>query len=319
VDPSGKVDDRILEAVSEAAGKYGLPALTVELIQREAGVSRASFYQYYSSVDDCFWHAYHHHAQGLVRVVEDAVKGASQPELAALAQDVAEWARIFSVGPKERAWSGDFAPQLPARDGRPARVQPIASAKGELPRERIIWATAATIREVGYRNMNFPTKADAFIATYEFAFQQTVAACIPAFFVSGAWPERVWHGAEAFARFMAREPLLAHLGFVEGYAIGPGFVPRVHDTQLAFTLFLEEGYRQRPEGQSLSRACSVLTAMAIFELGFQGIHRGPSLYIRRMQPLAVYIALAPFIGCNEAGDFVAGKLAATSPAPLVPA
>ena len=130
-----------------------------------------------------------------------------------------------------------------------------------------------------------------------------------------AWPERVWHGAQAFTRFLAREPSIAYLGFVECYAIGPGFAMRAHETQLAFTLSLEEGYRQRPQAQSLPRACSALSAAAIFELGFWVSRHSPSIYLWPIQPLAVYIALARFIGADEAGEFLMAKLSATGPAP----
>jgi len=158
----------------------------------------------------------------------------------------------------------------------------------------------------------FPSKADAFFAAYEHAFRMGLGACTPAFFISAPWPERVWHCAQAFTGFFSREPLLAHLGFVDCYAIGPGFAPRMDDMHRAFTLFLEEGYRQRPQARSLSRACATLTATAIFELALQGSLRGPGLNLRRLQPLAVYVALAPFIGRDEAGAFVLGKLSAKS-------
>jgi hypothetical protein len=108
--------------------------------------------------------------------------------------------------------------------------------------------------------------------------------------------------------FFSREPLLAYIGFVECYAVGRQFALRIRDTQLAFTLFLEDGYRQRPEAQALSRDCSELTAAAIFEACFQASLRGPAMHIRRVQPLSVYIALGPFIGRNAAGKFVESKL-----------
>jgi AcrR family transcriptional regulator len=404
------VSRRILEAVTKSAGRYGLAELTVELIQRNARVSRASFYQYFSSVEDCFWNTYRHHAQQLVHRVTDAVAGCEHPELAALqvlvetakeqpnvaqllmregtgagasaleerewliegiagaieasrlagtvdlpleimiggvfrflslrldgggtrdrlAHDVLEWAGTFAAGGKEKTWSGESAPRLPSRDGSGRESsQFLGNAKRELaPRERIIWATAATIRDVGYRNMkveqvcavagvsrrsfynNFPTKTDAFIATYEFAFQQTVAACAPAFFGARVWRDRIWDGFEASSAFFSREPLLAYIGFVECYSIGREFALRVRDTQLAFTLFLEDGYRQRPEAEALSRDCSELTAATIFEAGFLASLRGPTLNIRRVQPLSVYIALAPFIGRDAAGGFVRSKLSA---------
>lgn len=388
------------------AAREGYARLTVERIIATAGVSRATFYQYFANVDECFRGAYRHHAEVLIADVTAAAGVAEQRELAVLealvataaarpdaasllmreglaagplglrerdalisaiervmtcarpahrtldlppaiaigglfrflsmslcdgstldglSAEVRQWAVAFARQAWSESWSAKFAPAFPDRtpmaDATHTRPRQQASA-----RERILHATAATICAKGYRDITvadivriagvsrrgfynlFHGKADAFAAAYERGFQQTLAACTPAFFVSADWPERVWHSAHAFTSVMAREPLTAYLGFVECHAPGPGFAPRMHDTQLAFTLFLEEGYRQRPQAQSLPRTCSALTATAIFELGFEVSRHGPSLLMRCMQPLAVYIALAPFIGRDEAGEFVSGRL-----------
>jgi AcrR family transcriptional regulator len=244
-----------------------------------------------------------------------------------LRDELRQWLSAFASRPSQPSWSAMFAAAPP---GDTSRSSPTARTfrRTGTPRERVLKATAAMVREKGYRLVTvadivaaagvsrrsfyheFPSKADACIAAYEHAFEHSLAACAPAFFSSRAWPERIWDSALAFTSYVAREPWFAHLGFVECYSVGRGFVARVHDTQLAFTLFLEEGYRQRPQSHRLSRSCAALTATTIFEAGFQGSRRGSSLYIRRLQPLAVYIALAPFIGLDEAGGFVAGKLSA---------
>ena len=241
-----------------------------------------------------------------------------------LAGAVQEWTGTFAAPPHARRWSPHFEPRLPAPT---SAWLTVALTRSGAPRERMIRAAAAEIGDKGYRQVTveqiahaasvsrrafyktFPTKEDAFIAAYESGFQQTIAAVTPAFFSSGTWPGRVWAGATAFSRFMSEEPLFAYIGFVECYAPGPDFVARVHDTQLAFTLFLEDGYRQRPEARLLSRACSALTAAVVFELGFQAARRGPGLY-RQTQPLAAFMALAPFIGRDAAGEFVLAKLTA---------
>ncbi len=211
-----------------------------------------------------------------------------------LREQVREWAGAFARRSSQRSWSARLVPALAPHASRPPARSSVGRP-GRAPRERILLATAATIHAKGYRETTvtdivagarvsrrsfyneFPSKADAFVAAYEHAFELGLAACTPAFFISAPWPERVWHGAQAFTGFLAREPLLSYLGFVECYAIGPSFAPRVQDTQLAFTLFLEDGYRQRAQAQSLSRACSTLTAAAIFELAFQSTRRGPGL------------------------------------------
>jgi AcrR family transcriptional regulator len=402
------VPDLLLDAVTEVATRDGYAHLTVEKILVHAGVSRASFYQYFCNVGDCFWSAYRQHAGQFASDITAAARGSqhrelgvldalvdtaiSRPKIALLlmreglaagttglterdalisviqkamafpamqqsvidlpasiliggifrflsmrlsddgpfgdvSEEVQEWLRAFLRRSPQLSWSARFAPALPCGKSRPAPLSRKTRPQGT-PRERILRATAATIREKSYHDITvtdivraagvsrrsfyneLPCKSSAFIAAYEHAFEQTMAACAPAFFSSAVWPERVWDSALAFTRFLAREPCFAHLGFVECYAIGPGFVPRVHDTQLAFTLFLEEGYRQRVEAQWLSRASSALTAAAIFEAGFQGTRYCPGQYFRLLQPLAVYIALAPFVGLDEGGKFVLGKLTA---------
>jgi AcrR family transcriptional regulator len=405
--PSRSAQDRLLDGVTRLAAHDGYARLTVERILAASGVSRATFYQYFSNVDDCFRTAYRHHADQLVSDVIAAAEGSEQWErtvfdvllatvtsrsdiagllmregLAAgpagvlerdvliarieqamtgfgarkctidlppailiggmfrflsmrltdrggrdeLGGEIRQWVGAFARRPTQYGWSARFAAGLPSRVTT-APPQPTSPPRGSV-RERILRATAATIREKGYRDITvadivtaagvsrrafynlFQSKPDAFTAVYEHAFQQALAACTPAFFTPRAWPERVWHGAHAFTGFFSSEPLFAHIGFVECYATGPGFATRVHDTQLAFTLFLEDGYRQRPEARSLSRACSALSATAIFELAFQVSRRSPSMYLRAVQPLAVYIALAPFIGADEAGEFLMAKLSA---------
>jgi AcrR family transcriptional regulator len=402
----GTSQARLLDAVTQVATRDGYARLTVERVLREAGVSRATFYQYFASVDDCFWSAYRRHAEQLEATVAAAARRSEQPQLAMLdalvdlavsrpdvarvlmreglaagrtglterdaliarldhasagsvaqaatidlpatiligstfgflamrladgsgddrlREEVREWATAFVRGCSGSSWSSRLAPALPRQPallpGQSSSTRPRGSAH-----ERILHATAQVVRQKGYRAMTvadivrvarvsqrtfyneFPSKADAFMATYEQAFQQGLAACAPAFFISAPWPERIWQGAQAFSGFFAREPSLAHVCLVECYAVGPRFARRVQDTQLAFTLFLEDGYRQRPQAQSLSRACSILTTAAMFEIASAGARRGPIMNLRRLQPLAIYVALAPFIGLDAAGEFVMGKL-----------
>ena len=162
-----------------------------------------------------------------------------------------EWVDAFGVDAGEKRWSEEFDPRLPERSG--GRDTPRAgpshrlsersgSSEGRLRRCRKRGIAKSTVADIasaaGVSRRSFynafETKEDAVIATYEYAFQRTVAACTPAFFDSGTWPQRIWRCGEAFARFLASEPLLAYIGFVECHAIGRRFAPRVHDTQLAF-------------------------------------------------------------------------------------
>jgi AcrR family transcriptional regulator len=395
-----------LGAVSDIAGRDGLASLTVERVLEVSGASRASFYQYFANIDDCFWSAYRLHAEELVGCIAASASRAEHPELAMLdalidlatarpgvarllmreslasgaagrserdalirrivgatgARDssrtmldippamllggifrflsmrlegtpvadelraeVRAWACRF-VRHSSASWSARLLPDLRGTQASTRHRSPSVP-RSQSTRVRILRATAAMVRKRGYRAFTvadvvaeagvsrrlfyheFASKADAFIAAYNHMYERTVAACAPAFFGAGTWPERVWECSLAFAASLAQEPTFAYLGFVECYAIGDDFVARVHDTQLAFSLFLEEGYRQRPADERLPRGCLTLTVAVIFESGFQACRSGPHLFLRRIQPLAVYLALAPFIGADAAGAFVSGKLA----------
>ena len=82
--PSGSAQDRLLDCVTRLAAHGGYTKLIVERILATAGVSRATFYQYFSNVDDCFWTAYRHHADDLVSGVVAASQGSERPERAVL-------------------------------------------------------------------------------------------------------------------------------------------------------------------------------------------------------------------------------------------
>jgi len=386
-------EERLLHAVTQAVARDGYANLTVRTVLDLAAVSRATFYQYFSSIEDCFRSAYRLHADELLAEIRLAAQSVEQREFAMLdvlvdtavarphvarlllteglaagplglqqrdaligsiadviadpgsqtssldlsyalliggsfrflsmclsddtirpelRNELRDWASTFTRRPSQPLWTARLAPSWSVGRRRPFTLdgfKPVGP-----PRKRILHAIAATVRHKGYRDLtvadivsaarvsrrsfynHFASKADAFTSAYEYGFEQAITVCAPAFFARKVWPERVWHAAQAFSRFLSREPLIAYLGFVECYAVGPRFAGRVHDTQLAFTLFLEEGYRQRPQAPALSRACSALTASTIFEAGFQGLRREAGLHIRGLQPLAVYIALAPFIG-----------------------
>jgi TetR/AcrR family transcriptional regulator len=76
--------ERLVDAVTLVAARDGYVNLTVGRVLAAAGVSRATFYQYFSSGDDCFWTAYRQHADRLVSDVRAAVRGKRHRPPAAL-------------------------------------------------------------------------------------------------------------------------------------------------------------------------------------------------------------------------------------------
>ncbi len=237
-------------------------------------------------------------------------------------KELADWVRAFA-SPGRASWAAFPLPTIVPDVQEDCPALPVARTSS--PRERLLRATAVVILNKGYRAAtvadivatagvsrrsfydHFSGRKAAFLESYEFAFAQTIKAVVPPFFGSAGWPQRVWDSAQAFTGFFAAEPAFAHLGFVECYALGADLHTRLRETQLAFTFFLDDGFKNQRVGPPPDVFVQC-TAFAIFEGGFQATRAGPSRHMRRMQPLAVYVALTPFIGAEAAGRFVASQL-----------
>ena len=132
------------------------------------------------------------------------------------------------------------------------------------------------------------------------------------FFTEASWPERVWNSAEALTTYVTDHPGLAYSTVIEAYAAGPAAIRRSIDGRMAYTLFLEDGYRQRPEGEAIPRIFSEAIAGGSEELLRHQIVLGRTEEAQELVPQAVYVALAPFIGTEAALDFVRERCRTTA-------
>jgi AcrR family transcriptional regulator len=170
-----------------------------------------------------------------------------------------------------------------------------------------IVAAAGVSREVFYAY--FSDKEQAFLAAHQLIFEQLMAASSSAFFTPGtSWPERVWDGASAFAGLLAANPSFAHFAFVAAYGIGETGVRRMDETALAFGMFLDEGYRARPQAAELSRLTSDAIALGVMETAALYVRNGRTAQLPAAIPTVAYTALAPFIGPDAAEALVDSKL-----------
>jgi AcrR family transcriptional regulator len=170
-----------------------------------------------------------------------------------------------------------------------------------------IVATAGISRKAFYEQ--FHGKSDAATAAIERTFQAGISVCAGAFFGASEWPERIWAGGSALLSFLAAHPEDAYLSFVEPHAIGPATAQHAYSRVAAFTLFLEEGYRYRPEAGVLPRTCSEVLGAVMFELAFRELRERRSAgQLLQILPELVYVCLAPFMGSEAATKFVESKL-----------
>jgi AcrR family transcriptional regulator len=210
----------------------------------------------------------------------------------------------------------------------PGRPRLTEEQVGANHRQRILFAAAQLAEKKGYTATTiaeitklarvdgrvfyslFNDKQDAFMTVHELGFHELMAVTAGAFFVGATWPERSWEAGRAFTQFLERNPTVAHVGFVEAYAVGPGAIQRVEDSNGAFTIFLQEGYQHAPGEDPPSRLALEAIIATIFEIAYRQARASARPRLAGMLPHMTYLWLAPFIGPVEAGEFIDRQLAA---------
>jgi AcrR family transcriptional regulator len=266
----------------------------------------------------------------------------AQDELPALADELVAWLEGYAAPAGRARWSTGPRALLPAKRARPSSPRAQAPAPQRLPRgrhglpagvvarsqrTRIIYATAEVMMTKGYANAtvtdivaaagvardvfyeHFTDKHHAFLEAQQHPTQHILDTCAAAYFAADRWPERVWRGLGTLIELIVENPALAHVRLVECYAAGPEAIRRAEEITRSFTIFLEEGYRYRPQAQELPRLSSQAIAGAIFEVVRRHIARADYAGLTRHLPRLTYIAIAPFTGAQEAVGLV-GELSA---------
>jgi len=255
----------------------------------------------------------------------------TEDELPLLVDDLMTWIGSYATPVESGRWSVGSHGALPFDPG--SLEVPVASAPERLPRgrhglpagvvarsqrTRIIYGTAEVMMEKGFANAtvadivaaagvsrevfyeHFTDKLHAFLEAQRYATQEVLDACASAYFSAEEWPERVWNALRMLIGLIVSHPTLSYLRLVECYAAGPAAVSRSEDLTKSFTIFLEEGFRYRPESSVLPRVCSQAIAGAIFEVIYRHIARGEIEALSGQLPRLAYVALAPFTGPEEA-------------------
>jgi AcrR family transcriptional regulator len=235
------------------------------------------------------------------------------------------WARSYEPR-ADQSPLAPFAGRGALGDVKLRSIQPHLLCRSGSKRQRILRAAALTVDNKGYRDATigdivsaagvsrtsfyacFADKREAVIAAFEDSFERLLTVCAPAYLSAESWTERVWNSCLAFTSFFAREPYLGRLVFVDCFALDRQFTSHVHRRQLAFGLFLEEGFRQSRSGRQLPHEYAALTACALCELASQPARHNAIHQLRATQPLAVYVAVTPFTGAEAAESFISPRV-----------
>ncbi len=255
-----------------------------------------------------------------------------------LTDELLEWLSAYETPEGRRRWQ-TLAPVAVPRRSEHLPAVPIQQMPGvfgpgrpsaseaeiaENHRLRILYAAARLAEEKGYLETTvaditklaridgrvfyrlFSDKQEAFSAVHELGFQQVMDVTTKAFFAAEGWPERSWEAGRALTGLLQENPLVAHVGFVEAYAVGPGAVQRIEDSHTAFLFFLQEGLADaaRPP----SRVAMEALISSVFELIYLQAREPGEPQIAGMLAYIAHLWLTPFLGVRGANAFIDGQL-----------
>lgn len=144
---------------------------------------------------------------------------------------------------------------------------------------------------------HFRGKEDALLAALDSAGAQIQAAIRPAVRRAPDWPAAVRAGFGALFNFLASRPALARLVAVEVYATGPAAVERRVEYLQPLEELLVEGRERSAEAPSIT---TQLIAGVVYSLAYRRIRETGAHSLPSLAPICTYLALAPFVGAEEA-------------------
>lgn len=280
-------------------------------------------------------------AGALRAIVARHLRTRTEDQLPGLVEQGLAWLYAYARAPGSRPWSeseqATLACQAHADSSAavhfalerlpPGRHRLPSAAVARSQRTRILLATAEVVMQMGYAQArvediasrarvgktgfyeHFADKRHAFLEAQHYPTQFILDRCAEAYFSASEWPRRMWRMLGVLLSLIAANPAISHLRLVECYAAGPEAIRRAEEITRAFTIFLHEGYQHRERGASLPRLCSAAVTGAIFEIVQRQIANGATAAVTSRLPQIAYIALAPFMGAEEAIGQVQAMLA----------
>lgn len=233
--------------------------------------------------------------------------------------------RLAALGPELWEWfvcvPPPPGPLIPShrRSVRPRDFPGRQAAS--VPADRVLRAMAAVVSERGYRQAtvaeiverartsrrtfynSFADKEAAMVAALDAGSAQMLAAALPAFRRAADWPHAVRDTIEAMLRFGAEEPEYLRLGAVEAYAAGRRALEQRETVAESLEELLAVGHQLRPEAPRLAPEA---IGGALGALLYEFVRAKSPERLLDLVPATVYVALAPFLGAEEAYALAVG-------------
>jgi AcrR family transcriptional regulator len=240
---------------------------------------------------------------GLRQIIHTRLRHDREQELPQLVPDLLEWALGYG------------APPARLRKPRKSPHLPMPTPDPDEQRRRILTSIANLAAEQGYQEMtiteisqraavslstfynHFDSKQTAFMAALDEAERQVVEVTLPFYQQGSDWPHAARDVIHAFFAFNATHPELSQLGGLRIFSGGGQGLDRHEVATTRFGAVLHGGYRERPD---VSPIVSEAISGSIAALVYQQIRRHGAERLYEFAGIASFIALAPFIGSDEA-------------------
>src|ERR1700743_3105155 len=156
-------------------------------------------------------------------------------------------------------------------------------------RARIVAALAEETMEKGYRAVtvadivrragiarntfydNFSSKEDCFLATQDYAVEESLRRVVDAATEKEGWEARLAAGLGAFLEYVASEPALPRTCLVEGLSAGDAAHGRNEQSLQAFLPLLRIGREDSPHGDELPETLEETIVGGIFWIIYQRV------------------------------------------------
>lgn len=193
--------------------------------------------------------------------------------------------------------------------------------------EQILAATAKAVAIEGYEQASvesicalsgiptelfrahFKSKREAVLKAVDEFADRVIGDCKVAFEKANGWPEQVWAVSTVFTDWGACEPYFARLGIVEMEGAGKPAKKLKDELLDTFAMFLDPGYEQLADKGLKKGSLDKQIGAQLDALLSEHIQRHSATTLPSIAPDLTRVALAPFIGEQDAERFVEERLA----------
>jgi AcrR family transcriptional regulator len=243
--------------------------------------------------------------RGMRRTMQTRLRKGREAELAKLAPELMRWSLSYRTPPEPL--------RLPSAP--PTREFQITPRDLEDPRERIMSAVIELMADKGYQALTitdiaqraavslttfyrlFKGKDDVAVAALRRSTEQIVEAVGPAFHAPGDWSQAVGDGLRAFFGFLVAERPYARFGGVDVHSGSPLILDVREQLMSSAESFIAEDTRDHPPVTPL---VGEAIGASVDALIFDQITRHGERRLYEITPVAIYLALTPFVGAEEA-------------------